>query len=112
MPDLRDLPLIERKRRLKKLLGRAKRRSIQFVEHLTGDGPTMFRHVCAMGLERRTDARTAAGQPRCGSRRRTQRAMPCAVSVKRSDDGGSGYCIVAFTVMTDLPEPYGPFPTP
>ena len=25
---------------------------------------------------------------------------------------GSGYCIVAFTVMTDLPEPYGPFPTP
>ena len=41
--DLRDLPLIERKRRLKKLLGRAKRRSIQFVEHLTGDGPTVFR---------------------------------------------------------------------
>jgi ATP-dependent DNA ligase len=28
VPDLRDLPLIERKRRLKKLLGRAKRRSI------------------------------------------------------------------------------------
>ena len=44
--DLRDLPLIERKRRLKKLLGRAKRRSIQFVEHLTeDDGPTVFRHV-------------------------------------------------------------------
>jgi ATP-dependent DNA ligase len=32
--DLRDLPLIERKRRLKKLLGGAKRRAIQFVEHL------------------------------------------------------------------------------
>ena len=49
--DLREMPLIERKRRLKKLLGRAKRRSIQFVEHLTGDGPTVFEHVCRMGLE-------------------------------------------------------------
>jgi len=63
--DLRDLPLIERKRRLKKLLGRAKRRSIQFVEHLTGDGPTVFRHVRAMGLEgivsKRTDAPYRSG---------------------------------------------------
>jgi bifunctional non-homologous end joining protein LigD len=63
--DLRDLPLIERKRRLKKLLGRAKRRSIQFVEHLTGDGPTVFRHVCAMGLQgivsKRTDAPYRSG---------------------------------------------------
>ena len=63
--DLCDLPLIERKRRLKKLLGRAKRRSIQFVEHLTGDGPTVFRHVCAMGLEgivsKRTDAPYRSG---------------------------------------------------
>ena len=49
--DLRDLPLIEHKRRLAKMLGKAKRRSIQFVEHLTGDGPTVFRHVCQMGLE-------------------------------------------------------------
>jgi len=36
--DLRDLPLIERKRLLARLIGRTKRRSIQFVEHLTGDG--------------------------------------------------------------------------
>ena len=58
--DLREKPLIDRKRRLKKLLGRAKRRAIQFVEHLTGDGPTVFAHVCRMGLEgivsKRTDA--------------------------------------------------------
>ena len=63
--DLRDLPLIERKRRLKKLLGRAKRRAIQFVEHLTGDGPTVFDHVCRMGLEgivsKRTDAPYRSG---------------------------------------------------
>jgi bifunctional non-homologous end joining protein LigD len=63
--DLRDLPLIKRKRRLKKLLGRAKRRSIQFVEHLIGDGPTIFEHVCRMGLEgivsKRTDAPYRSG---------------------------------------------------
>ena len=63
--DLRDLPLIERKRRLAKLLGRAKRRAIQFIEHLTGDGPTVFEHVCRMGLEgivsKRTDAPYRSG---------------------------------------------------
>jgi bifunctional non-homologous end joining protein LigD len=63
--DLRDLPLIERKRWLKKLLGRTKRRAIQFVEHLTGDGPTVFDHVCRMGLEgivsKRTDAPYRSG---------------------------------------------------
>ena len=49
--DLRDLPLIERKRRLARLLGRAKRHSIRFTEHLVGDGPTVFEHVCRIGLE-------------------------------------------------------------
>ena len=60
--DLRDLPLIERKWRLARLIGRAKRRSIRFNEHLTGDGPTVFAHVCRLGLEaivsKRTDARS------------------------------------------------------
>ncbi len=63
--DLRDLPLIERKRRLTKLLGRAKRRAIRLTEHLTGDGPTVFDHVCRMGLEgivsKRTDAPYRSG---------------------------------------------------
>ena len=63
--DLRDLPLIERKRRLAKLLGRAKRRAIRFNEHLTGDGPTVFDHVCRMGLEgivsKRVDAPYRSG---------------------------------------------------
>jgi bifunctional non-homologous end joining protein LigD len=63
--DLRDLPLIERKRRLAKLIGKAKRRAIRFNEHLTGDGPTVFDHVCRMGLEgivsKRTDARYRSG---------------------------------------------------
>ena len=49
--DLRDLPLIERKRRLARLIGGAKRSAIRFVEHLTDDGPTVFEHACRMGLE-------------------------------------------------------------
>src|SRR5712672_3455312 len=40
--DLRGLPLIKRKRRLAKLIGKANRRAIRFTEHLTGDGPTVF----------------------------------------------------------------------
>ena len=34
--DLRDLPLIERKRRLARLIGKTKRRAIQYGEHLKG----------------------------------------------------------------------------
>jgi bifunctional non-homologous end joining protein LigD len=87
--DLRDLPLIDRKWRLKKLIGKAKNwRAIQFVEHLTGDGPTVFEHVCRMGLEgivsKRTDAPYRSGRRRCGSSRRTRRARRCAGSVRRS----------------------------
>ena len=43
----------------------AKRRSIRFTEHLTGDGPTVFDHICRMGLEgivsKRTDAPYRSG---------------------------------------------------
>ena len=78
---LRDLPLIERKWRLFKLIGRAKRRAIQFVEHLTDDGPTVFEHVCRMGLEgivsKRADTPYRSGPSKCGSRRRTRRARRC-----------------------------------
>ena len=63
--DLCSLSLLQRKRRLARLLGRAKRPSIQFVEHLTGDGPTIFDHVCRLGLEgivsKRTDAPYRSG---------------------------------------------------
>ena len=50
--DLRDLPLIKRKRQLKKLLERANKwRAIEYGQHLSGDGPAIFAHVCGMGLE-------------------------------------------------------------
>ena len=57
--DLRHVPLIDRKRRLAELLGRAGE-AIQFVDHLAHDGATVFEHACRMGLEgivsKRTDA--------------------------------------------------------
>ena len=57
--DLRDLPLIERKRRLARLFGKAKH-AIRYSEHLAADGATVFAEVCRMGLEgivsKRTDA--------------------------------------------------------
>jgi len=66
--DLRDLPLHERKRRLGKVLRKAERQAIRFVEYLTNDGPTVFRHVCRMGLEgivsKRTDAPYRSGPSR------------------------------------------------
>ena len=40
--DLRDLPLIDRKRRLLQLIGKTKTRAIQYGDHLTGDGPAIF----------------------------------------------------------------------
>jgi bifunctional non-homologous end joining protein LigD len=49
--DLRDLTLIERKRRLKKLLGRARGPSIQYSAHLKGSGASVLAYVCRLGLE-------------------------------------------------------------
>jgi bifunctional non-homologous end joining protein LigD len=45
--DLRDVPLLDRKRRLAKLLGN--KDAIRFNEHLTHDGPAVFE--CRLGLE-------------------------------------------------------------
>ena len=62
--DLRDLPLVERKRRLKALLGR-KGEDLQFVEHLEGDGAEIFTAACRLGLEgivsKRADSTYKAG---------------------------------------------------
>src|SRR5688500_8326434 len=48
--DLRPLPLEERRARLRTTLWRA-RPSLRFSEHLEGDGPEIYRHACALGLE-------------------------------------------------------------
>jgi ATP-dependent DNA ligase len=50
--DLRERPLLARKRRLARLIGKTKTwRAIQYGDHVTGDGPTVFDHVCQLGLE-------------------------------------------------------------
>ena len=63
--DLRSLPLIDRKRRLRKLLRRPQR-GLQYVEHFDGCGVKMFEHVCRLGLEgivsKRIDLRYQAGR--------------------------------------------------
>ena len=46
--DLRKLPLIERKKHLKKMIERT---AIQFSESFEVDGKEMFAHACKVGLE-------------------------------------------------------------
>jgi bifunctional non-homologous end joining protein LigD len=46
--DLRRLPLVERKARLKKLIAKS---AIQFSESFEIDGREMFEHACRVGLE-------------------------------------------------------------
>ena len=48
--DYRPKPLIERKKRLLKLL-RQQWGGIEYVEHLEGDGAIIFEHACKLGLE-------------------------------------------------------------
>jgi len=64
--DLRDLPLIERKRRLGRLIGKTKnRRAIQYCEHLKGNGASVLDYACRLGLEgivsKRVDAPYRSG---------------------------------------------------
>jgi ATP-dependent DNA ligase len=48
--DLRALPLVDRKRRLARLLGK-RRLGIVLSDHTDEDGATVFQHACRMGLE-------------------------------------------------------------
>ena len=59
--DVRPEPLEERRKRLARLLSRsnkALRDGIQLSEAITGDGATIFRHACDMGLEGIVSKRT------------------------------------------------------
>ena len=63
--DLRDEPLIHRKRKLLRLLGKTMT-GIQFVDHFADDGEFVFRHACQLGLEgivsKRIDAPYRSGR--------------------------------------------------
>jgi bifunctional non-homologous end joining protein LigD len=62
--DLRDQPLVERKRRLRQPLSR-RDDGLQYVEFLEGDGATIFANACRLGLEgivgKRADSPYRAG---------------------------------------------------
>ena len=82
--DLRDLPLIERKRRLAKLISRTKQwRAIQYNAHLKGNGASVCAHVCRMGLEgivsKRTDAPYRSGLSKTWLRSKN----PASAAVRR-----------------------------
>jgi bifunctional non-homologous end joining protein LigD len=48
--DLRTLPLIERKRQLRKLLGRKRSRTL-YLDHVENDGKLLFEQIVKMDLE-------------------------------------------------------------
>ena len=48
---LHTLPLVERKARLKRLLGRRKGGRLRYAEHVDGDGRAFFDEACRLGLE-------------------------------------------------------------
>jgi ATP-dependent DNA ligase len=66
--DLRGQPLLERKRRLHRVLRSAKGDGLQFVEHVEGDASKIFEQVCRLGLEgivcKRADSIYRAGRSR------------------------------------------------
>ncbi|HET6148268.1 MAG TPA: non-homologous end-joining DNA ligase [Polyangia bacterium] len=49
--DLTALPLDQRKERLRALLGGRPPRPLRYVDHVIGDGPSVFEKACAMRLE-------------------------------------------------------------
>ena len=95
--DLRDLPLIDRKRRLTRLIGKAKRQVVRFAEHLTEDGPTVFQHVCRMGLEGIVSKRIDAPYRSGPSKTWLKSKNPNSEAARREREGG-----VALTVTASL----------
>ena len=84
--DLRDLPLIERKRRLGRLIGKTKnRRAIQYGEHLKVTARPCLTTPAGWGWKASSQSgwtrRIAAAHPRRGSSRKTrpwsERASAC-----------------------------------
>jgi bifunctional non-homologous end joining protein LigD len=64
--DLTDLPLIERKAELARLVGKAQRGPIRYSEHFEDAGPAVLRHACQLALEgivsKRSDAPYRSGR--------------------------------------------------
>lgn len=87
--DLRGVELDERKARLQQLLARADY-GIRLNEHLIGDGPTIFRHACALGAEgivsKRRSSRYRSG--RSDDWRKSKNPLSVAVGREAEEDWG------------------------
>jgi bifunctional non-homologous end joining protein LigD len=75
--DLRDLPFLDRKAALARLL-RGTDTHILFNEHVTGDGPTVFEHACRLGAEGIVSKKVDG----------TYRSGPCPVWIKVRNPAG------------------------
>ena len=64
--DLRRLPLSERKRRLRAILGRRRNGQLRFSEHIEGRGADILKRLCVVGFEgivsKRKDAPYRSGR--------------------------------------------------
>lgn len=64
--DLRDLPLIDRKKRLEKLIKPLKSTKIVFSQHQTADGDSVYKSACHLDLEgiisKNTSSRYSSGR--------------------------------------------------
>jgi len=49
--DLRDLPLVERKKRLRKLIEKSESPSIMYAQHVRGKGTALYKEICRRDLE-------------------------------------------------------------
>jgi ATP-dependent DNA ligase len=78
--DLRNLPFLDRKAALARLLRRTKP-GILLNEHVADDGPTVFAHACRLGaasFRRRSMAPTCLARAASGSRSAIPPASPCS----------------------------------
>ncbi len=74
--DLTALPLEERKQRLRALLGARPPRPFRYVDHVIGDGPSVFENACAMRLEGIVSKERAAPY-RAAARNASWRKVKC-----------------------------------
>lgn len=85
--DLRNEPLIDRKRKLLRLLAKTIT-GIQFVDHFPDDGESVFQHACMMGLEgivsKRIDAPYRSGRSKVWLKSKNPHSE--AVRRERSED--------------------------
>ena len=86
--DIRGQPLEERKRRLRQLL--KKPDGIRLSEDLDGDGATIFRHACKLGLEgivsKRRDAPYRSGRSKTWLKMKN----PDSSAMKRLEEDAAG----------------------